>query len=423
MTTLPRGGGRRRRARANILYPGCFAMRFRRGGKALLIGLFSVVLGAWPVAAQQHAAEVFTVRDVAVDVTAKTAAAAREAAHAQGHVDAMRRLLTRLLPVAQVSEVPELSAAQVAELVKDFEVADERTSDVRYLASLTFRFNPQGVRGFLRAQGFAHAETQSKPVLVLPVFGPAEQARLWADSNPWWHAWAIRDLDDGLVPLIVPLGDLADISAVTPEQALAGDLERLEALTRRYGAEDVLITQAVLQGEPEIGLASIQVGTSRIGRRQQSTIIDNVQQQPGEDLPDLFARAAAAVATEIQESWKLQNLLRPGSQRRITVTVPLKTLADWLEIKRRLNGVAGVQRSEVSLLSRRETEVDIDFVGDERQLALAMAQSDLSLTYEEASGWRLQLRGAEADSAPGGGQGAAAETGSAAPTQGAPAVE
>ena len=42
--------------------------------------------------------DVFTVLEVQVDITAKTAAVARELALAEGQIQAFRRLMTRLVP-------------------------------------------------------------------------------------------------------------------------------------------------------------------------------------------------------------------------------------------------------------------------------------------------------------------------------------
>jgi len=337
-------------------------------------------------------ADIFTVRAVDVDVTAETAAAAREQALAEGHVAALRRLLERLLPSEYLYRAPDVPAPQVAPMVQDFGVDDERTSDVRYLASLTFRFKPDAIRELLRRSGLAHAETQSKAVVIVPIFGPAGQALLWEEGNPWRLAWTQRPPGDGLVPLVVPLGDLADIATLDVGRALAGDPQATAALARRYGAEDAVVTQAVLQGDPETGNTTLQVGTTRLDQQSQQTLIENYMQQPEEDLAALLARAVDAVDRQIQEAWKRDNLLRPGSQRMLTVTVPHDGLPEWLEVKRRLRGVAAVQRSDVIVVSRGRSELRLTYAGTESQLARALAQSDLSLSPDpQGGGWRLRL--------------------------------
>ncbi|MHA1601056.1 MAG: DUF2066 domain-containing protein [Alphaproteobacteria bacterium] len=367
-------------------------MPFRQLRGVFFLGILVFALGA-AVAPRTGSAlsGVFTVSDINVDVTAKTAAAARELAHAEGHVLAMRKLLARLLPRDDLTRMRELLVPEIVEFVRDFEVENERTSDVRYLARLTFRFKADAVRDLLRTDGLLFAETQSKPVLVIAVYGPSGEAFLWEDANPWARAWALRQPGEWLVPLQVPLGDLGDIGSVNANQALSGDRERLAALAKRYGTEDVLVTQAVLNGDAETGFATLQVGSSRIGTQQLQTMLASYAQEPGETLAELLTRAANAVDADVQEAWKQRNLLRPGSQRRIIVSVPIAGLADWLEVKRRLGGVAAVQKSEITLMSRKRTEVDLTFVGDEQQLVLALAQRDLSLSLNPVSGWQVRL--------------------------------
>ena len=375
-------------------------MLFRQLHGVLFLGILVFGLSA-AVAPRTGSAgsDVFTVSGIDVDVTAETAAAARELAHAEGHVLAMQKLLARLLPRDELASIRELLVPEIVEFVRDFEVENERTSDVRYLARLTFRFKPDAVRNLLRTSDLLFAETQSKPVLVIAVYGPAGEALLWEDANPWARAWALRQPGEWLVPLQVPLGDLGDIASVDANQALSGDRVRLAALAKRYGTEDVLVTQAVLNGDAESGFATLQVGSSRIGTQQLQTMLASYVQEPGETLAELLTRAANGVDADVQEAWKQRNLLRPGSQRRIVVSVPIAGLDDWLEVKRRLGEVAAVQKSEITLMSRKRTEVDLTYVGDEQQLILALAQRDLSLTLNPVSGWQVRLSDAPAATA------------------------
>jgi hypothetical protein len=362
------------------------------------------------------------VSGVPVDVTAETAAAARETAHAEGHVKALDKLLARLLPRDELSQIRQLKPAEILAYVQDFSVANERTSDVRYLAELTFRFRPEPIRELLRANGLQHAETMSKPVVVLPIFGVEGEAVLWGEGNPWWAAWAARPAGGWLVPLIVPLGDLGDLTAVDAARALNGEAEALGAIARRYGAEDVLITQSVLLGDPLLGQATLQTGTVRLGRHAQPTIIENFAQPVGGTAQDLLALAADAVAAAMQGAWKQRNLLRPGSQRLISVTVPVTQLSELLEVKRRLVGVAAVRRAKVTALSRSKAELAITFVGEDQQLVLAMAQSDLDLALYAGIGWELRL-GAAAPARPIPVAAPAPEAAPATPTTDAPTTD
>src|SRR5258708_10237993 len=132
----------------------------------------------------------FTVRNVAVDRTASTAAAAREAALVDGQRTALRRLFERLVPRSEYRRLPNLPDSRISDVVENFEVQSERTSAVRYIASLTYRFRGDDVRNLLRNANIPFAETYAKPYLVLPVLRDHGGALLWDDRNPARAAWA-----------------------------------------------------------------------------------------------------------------------------------------------------------------------------------------------------------------------------------------
>ena len=364
----------------------------------VLSGGLGFVLPALPgggagEALAQATSDIFTVRDVPVDETAATAAEARQVALAEGQRRAFRRLMARLVPQDQMDLVPDLDSNLLQYYVLDFSVADERTSTVRYLADVTFRFNAEEVRRLLRSNNVGFAETRSKAVVVLPVFQPEEGgAALWLDPNPWREVWAQRAADDGLVPLIVPLGDLGDMGVVDVQAALAGNPEALRAIAERYGAEDVLVSEASLSGDPATGSGVLSVVTRRF-RDGTSTVTlrDKLVQVTGEPYEGFLMRAADRIDTSMQEAWKQQNQLQFGNQRSILVFVPLEGLDDWLNVRRRLHGLAVVQDAGLTILTRNEAQMEITFVGDEQRLSRALAQRDLFLSLREDSNWELLL--------------------------------
>jgi hypothetical protein len=81
-----------------------------------------------------------------------------------------------------------------------------------------------------------------------------------------------------------------------------------------------------------------------------------------------------------------------GPVRTLTVSVPITSLRDWTEVRRRLTGIPAVQRAEVRALARTEGQLDLVYFGDEMQLQQALAQRQLSLLEEpQQQQWVLQL--------------------------------
>lgn len=347
------------------------------GGALLLCLLLALVA---PAQAQQN---VYAVNGVAVDVTAETAAGARDIAISQAQNEALQRLFQRLVLDEDLPRLAQSPTLRAQDYVQDFAVDNERSSPGRYLADFNIRFKSRPVRDLFRQVGVRFAETPSKPMLVLPLFDADGAKLLWEDPNPWREAWAARDPNAGLVPLVTPLGDLTDLAAINAQQVLAGDLERLAVMSGRYGTKGVLIAQAALGGDPDQGTSTVVVQVSRLeGEVVSSFPPAGYTQQPGEAVPDLFTRAVDGVAQLEQAGWKIDNQLNFALQRRIAVRVPITQLGDWLAVKRRLANVAPVLSVELSYMRRDQAQINLSFVGEDEQLVRAMAQSDLALTRQ-----------------------------------------
>lgn len=366
--------------------------RVRRPLVFTLIGWLALGL---PLPAAAQAREVFTVADVAVDVTAENVAAARETALAEGEQAAFRRLLERLTLRSDHGSLPATGRGQVAAYVQDLSVADEKTSAVRYLAKLTFRFKAEAVRRFLSAQGIPFAETLSKPVVVLPVYQTAGTALLWDDPNPWREAWRKAPVPDGLVPWLLPVGDLPDVATIGAEQAVAGDEQRLTAVAQRYRTTDAVVAAATLGIDQQKGGHMLRATVARYGASPSRGRIEvDFAANAGESIDIILARAAAEVARLIEDNWKRENLVQLGREAVAAVSVPIGGLGDWLDVRRRLGSVAIVRRADIVMLSRTEVRINLHYVGEADQLVLALQQADLQL-QREGNLWVLSPAGSE----------------------------
>lgn len=354
-----------------------------------------LVLAVWGVAGPAMGAgrDVFTVRGVVVDARAADELSAKSAGIAGGQRDALRALLERITLRDDHDRLPEIAAAALPQLVRDYSVDDEKFGGGRYLARLTVRFKRDGVRALLDGANIPFAATVSRPVLVLPVFQTAGATSLWDEPNPWFTAWTGLKLEDGLLPLIIPLGDLSDVVVIGAEQAVRGNEDRLAKIAAKYQARGVLVITATLRVNPGDGVLSLAVATASFGGgRNEQTRIRTFEAAADAARDAMFRDAARSIADEAVESWKRANLLDRSREQRIQVSIPLRSLQEWLKIRRRIRDIASVQRLDVARLSIDRAEVEVLYIGDPSQLRLAMAQSGLALKYTpESATWILRV--------------------------------
>ncbi|HVJ55781.1 MAG TPA: DUF2066 domain-containing protein [Aliidongia sp.] len=335
----------------------------------LLIGL--ILAGAAPAATSFPQA--FVVAGVPVDATAQNAVAAREAARIQGQRTAFRRLLERLTQSSDWPRLPSPGDDAVTNLVQDFDVANEHSSGVRYLAAYTFRFKASAVRALLRGAGIAESELASKPVILVPVLRTADGTKLWDNPNPWRDAWVATAGKGGIVPWIVPAGDAADAAfdpaGPTPDQ--------ISALARRYGDGDVVVaTASAMGGDP----AGLDINVSRYGPEGNATTA--TAQVSGRSDSSLYQAGVLAAQRELEEQWKKLSFAvstSGGEPSEIEVSVPISGVRDWAAVEERLAKVPTIEHREVELMSRSEVRLRLKIKGDSNLLKLALAQQDLTL--------------------------------------------
>ncbi|MDF2097175.1 DUF2066 domain-containing protein [Aquibaculum arenosum] len=360
--------------------------------------LFSALFLALPAAAQ----DLYTVRGVAVEATASDATQAREAALAMGQSRALRRLWERLIPADRMGQAPSLSSERILNLIEDFGVSNERSGDDRYSAEMSVRFKPGEVRRILREANVPYAEQRGPRLLVVPLFADSNGTRLWEEPNPWRDAWA-RRTEAGLVPIEVPLGDLNDIAAIDAARAEALDRDALDAIAATYDAEEVLVSIARLSGNPQSGDAGLSIELRRIGPQRDGGLeMASLRQQDGEPTRRFYDRAVQEVDGRVQGEWKRANVLSFDRQDDLLVRVPINSLRDWVEVRRRLQGSSRVTGHEIRHLSRSEGIVSLAFVGGEEELSRALAARSLRLErLPEAQpgwpSWELHLQAAYSD--------------------------
>ena len=346
--------------------------------------IFSLVLTLVLLAAPGAWANVFELQGVPVDVTADNAAQARSQALARGQDEAFRRLLERLTLKEDAEKLPEPGSLVVTEFVSDFSVSNEKTSTVRYLATLSVRFKAAPVRSLLRELGIRFAETTSKPILILPVFQGLVGVLLWEDANTWREAWNLRRGGSGLVRIALPLADLADISALHVQHAVSGNVDRLTGLAVRYSAGDTVVSYARIGQDPQSGGRRLEISNTRYSSRQEPvTDLVALPLTSSENVEALMLRAVDAVAAKLEEDWKYENLLDHDGEWVSAVTVPIGSLKDWLNVKKRLGSVSVIRRMEMVLMSLDEVRINLHHVGAPEQLQTALGQTDLAMVRED----------------------------------------
>lgn len=209
---------------------------------------------------------------------------------------------------------------------------------------------------------------------------------LWGDENPWLAAWNSSRAARGLVPVVVPIGDLQDVSEMNDNDALTYDARKLSSMIERYAAGEAIILLAIPEWDASGGRASGQqpdrlvimfYRTDRGQPEYANKIV--VTKDRIEDSGDIYGAGVRLSRELFQKAWKKQTVVRAEENSRLKVRVPFETLQEWAETQKKLRGVQGISDMKLVSLTQNEAWVELLFKGTEQRLKLALAQADMTL--------------------------------------------
>lgn len=362
---------------------------------ALCAALAGIILLGGPAMAGDDR---YTVEKVEVDVTAANAVEARNKALDEAQVKAYRMLAERIYGTEAMANFKDPDPVTVSTMVQDFEVTNEQLSKVRYKGVFTVRFRPNAIRQHLPSNDYSALDagsTAHTPTLILPYYRTGARTVLWDDENIWLKAWTAPAADIAAAQkdtsLIVPIGDLLDVSQMPDDKALTYDPKMLDQMMGRYSADEAAILIAVPKPE---GLEISVYQALRSGPAFAQTMLIN--KMASETDAGLHARAADRLREVMRGNWK--NAPPASSQEQVFVAqdtpyqqqvAPVATgpaqsfngrvmfgsVQEWVRLKSLMERAPGVRSVVVRGLKPREAQVAVTYGGDAAQLATAMQQA------------------------------------------------
>ncbi len=330
---------------------------------AALFAVFALV-PASPAMAQGRDA-LFTVSNLPVDVTGKSASEAFTTAIAEGRPRAFQILFRRLTQQKDWGRQPTLDQAALQRLSRGYSVANERRSTTRYVANVTYMFNPDAVTRLLRSSNIAFTQGGANRILVVPM-APNVSGGAWAQA-----LGAPNVQQETLVPYSLPNADeMRAMANMTFDGASWNDVA---AAAGRIRATEVALVQANYAG------GKVTVNVRRIGQAGGSTRA-SVDVPTTQTLGAAYPAAAIAAANAIDDMWKSRTTVDPNQRNRITADLRVLTLAQLGEVQNVLSDVSQVTEVKLMAMNLGYARMQIAYMGSTDQLREALGTAKLTLT-------------------------------------------
>ncbi|PCD04629.1 hypothetical protein COC42_02030 [Sphingomonas spermidinifaciens] len=390
-------------------------MRGRAARFTMFAASAAMVLGVASSQAQDGSGS-FEVSGVTVDVTAKSAEAARTGGWRLAQRKGWSMLSQRL--TGKAGGLPD---GTLDGLVTGIVVENEQIGPNRYIARLGVLFNRARAAEILGVSGFM---TRSPPMLLVPMIRSGGTEAVFERETPWRAAWGRFRTGNTAIDYIRPAGNGTD--ALLMNAGLTGRPGRgwWRNVLDQYGANDVLIPQVTLYrqwpGGPVIGVFRAGYGPDNREAGSFSLRVAN-----GDGLPALLDTGVQRLDALYQAALR-GGLLRPDpllefvpptdqpvaeevlpgdiplieegpaatlpSEPLSTVTLQFDTpgVGAVSAAEASVRGIPGVQSAATSSLALGGVSLmRVEFAGDPAVLAVALGQRGWTV---EGSGATLRIR-------------------------------
>jgi hypothetical protein len=325
----------------------------------------------------------YTIGGIEVDVTGADAIQARQKAIRDARQQGIKLLVERMVPAEDRARVPPIDDARLDGLVRGIEFQRERSAGNRYIATLSVVFNAEPVRTWLNEAGISLAETVPRAALVIPLWKSSSGLEALDERSPWRDAWTGLDTLATAVPIALVRGDQLDQNVLSVEEAYVGDVSALARLNERYRVPTIIV--AIVEGDKpgplSVGGMRYDMQTGAKSELPKLTVPDTAQ----------LGDAAKRIHAKLDEDWRGLAVVRRDQQAVLEVFVPIRALADWVQVRQRLGAIPSIKTISVRNLESDRADLRLDYFGTAEQLQRTLAQAGLQLD-KEADKWRLQAR-------------------------------
>jgi hypothetical protein len=293
-----------------------------------------------------HARDMFFVPGIAASASAGSSSEAKRQALVGARERAFFVVVKRLLKSADVERVLVPDAYNMDKFIEKYKLANEKTGQTSYSASVDIALSRAPVEEYLRGQGLAPTLDASPPALVVPIDGSEVFGTPWADA----FAEAVRSLEDSagntnIVPIVLPNANYpSDFSSAGIERMRSSPLADLSYVLSKNGASDIVLAEL----EESRGGYSVAIFARRSGESASLSL--------GGDLKGAAATAIAA----INDMYKAGRSAS-GEASAIPAVVPISDLAGWLRVEAALAKIAEIKEASVQALKHDKAQLLIKY--------------------------------------------------------------
>ena len=309
--------------------------------------------------------------EVKIDVTAENSSIARDKGMKEAYRSAFMAIAAKTTNEEGLNRLSQLTDEQLINFIKEATVVSEKSSDVRYMATLRITVNNDLLKKFMQEQEINYYVTSSSNILVIPVFReyPEDKPLLWEKENLWRTTWEDNAVTYSSNTYVSIPHDSINSIFIDGPQALSINGKALDRISQHMGTQNIYILDAMYNG---IEGLKIQIIPYSSGHPQTINI-------KGSRSPELFSLAQPEIVKAIDATIQKQKFNTSNQKNELTILYDYNKLSDWINTEKKIKEINLVNDVTTVASGKGKIQLQLNYLGNLEDLKTALREKGLIL--------------------------------------------
>ena len=297
--------------------------------------------------------------------------------------EGFEKLTKKILINKDLLSVEKTSLKEIKKLVSTYQIIenDEFYEDEEVKVNLSF--DREKINRFFYVKGISYADISDTDVVIFPVLIKNNDFFLFSE-NYFYNNWSNQyfDEENEFINYVLPIENLEDLQLINSNK---NDLESLpiKQILSNYDLKDyIFLIITIKKNKIDIFLKG-----SISGNR----VIKNFSVSSGDEGEDIiYNNAIKEVKREIDEIWKLQNLIDIRTPSFLNTVLEIKKDNDLLNLRKALNKIDLIESYNVMELNTNYAKIKIKYLGKINKIKSKLDNQGIRVIISNNE-WKLKL--------------------------------
>ena len=288
--------------------------------------------------------------------------------------EGFEKLTKKILINKDLLSVEKTSLKEIKKLVSTYQIIENEEFYVNDEVKVNLSFDREKINRFFYVRGISYADISDTNVVIFPVLIKNNDFFLFSE-NYFYNNWSNQyfDEENEFINYVLPIENLEDLQLINSNK---NDLESLpiKQILSNYDLKDyIFLILTIKNNKIDIFLK---------GSISGNKVIKNFSVSSGDEGEDIiYNNAIKEVKREIDEIWKLQNLIDIRTPSFLNTVLEIKKDNDLLNLRKALNKIDLIESYNVMELNTKYAKIKIKSKLDDQGIRVIISNNE----------WKLKL--------------------------------